>query len=130
MNSTSYAAGLVLPRNPSTRFYMDSTLGFRSLQATSQLGSRNSPGGPLRWPRRTPPLGDLHPIVNDAWRRQLNIYDIGGSLQNGYFTQQVVNNHHPKWDQDEKGSYLVGWAAPSELGALETHFSLVPIHQG
>ncbi|KAG6379545.1 hypothetical protein JVT61DRAFT_10044 [Boletus reticuloceps] len=59
-----------------------------------------------------------------------NFYEIGGSLQTGYFTQQVVNNRHPKWDKDERGSHLVGWVAPSYLGSLETHLSLVPIQQG
>ncbi|KAG6379554.1 hypothetical protein JVT61DRAFT_10054 [Boletus reticuloceps] len=42
-----------------------------------------------------------------------NFYEISGSLQSGYFTQHVVNNRHPKWDQDERGSHLVGWVAPS-----------------
>ncbi|KAF8550013.1 hypothetical protein OG21DRAFT_519200 [Imleria badia] len=59
-----------------------------------------------------------------------NFYEIGGSLQTGYFTQNVVNNRHPKWEKDERGTHLVGWVAPEYLGTLETHFSLVPIQQG
>lgn len=59
-----------------------------------------------------------------------NYYEIGGSLQDGYFTQHVVHNRHAKWDKDEKGTHLVGYVAPSYLEALETHFSLVPIQQG
>ena len=59
-----------------------------------------------------------------------NFYEIGGSLQTGYFTQQVVNNRHSKWDKDERGSHVVGWVAPDYLGALDSHFSLVPIQQG
>ncbi|KAG6370921.1 hypothetical protein JVT61DRAFT_10948 [Boletus reticuloceps] len=59
-----------------------------------------------------------------------NFYEIGDSLQSGYFTQQVINNRHPTWDKGERGSHLVGWVSPGYLGALETRFSLVPIQQG
>ncbi|KAG6379599.1 hypothetical protein JVT61DRAFT_10106 [Boletus reticuloceps] len=69
-------------------------------------------------------------IPTSARRGVGNFYEIGGSLQTGYFNQQVVNNRHLKWDKDERGSHLVGWVAPSALGALETHFSLIPIQQG
>jgi hypothetical protein len=58
-----------------------------------------------------------------------NFYEIGGSLQTGYFTQHVVHNRHSKWEQ-EKGTHLIGWVAPSYLETLETHFSLVPLQQG
>jgi hypothetical protein len=43
-----------------------------------------------------------------------NFYEIGGSLQTGYFTQHVVHNRHSKWEQ-EKGAHLIGWVAPSYL---------------
>ena len=59
-----------------------------------------------------------------------NYYEIGGSLQEGYFTQHVVHNRHGMWDKDEKGTHLVGYVSPDYLSALETHFSLVPIKQG
>ena len=69
-------------------------------------------------------------IPTSASRGVGNFYEIGGSLQTGYFTQHVINNRHSKWDSEEKGSHLVGWVAPSYLATLETHFSLVPIQQG
>ncbi|KAN0085699.1 hypothetical protein V8E55_006833 [Tylopilus felleus] len=59
-----------------------------------------------------------------------NFYEIGGSLQSGYFTQHVINKRHPKWDRDEKGTHLVGWVAPDHLAALETRIALISIHQG
>jgi hypothetical protein len=68
-------------------------------------------------------------IQTSSRRGAGNFYEIGGSLQTGYFTQHVVHNRHSKWEQ-EKGAHLIGWVAPSYLEALETHFSLVPIQQG
>ncbi|KAG8214218.1 hypothetical protein J3R82DRAFT_11013 [Butyriboletus roseoflavus] len=68
-------------------------------------------------------------IPTSTTRGMGNYYEIGGSLQDGYFTQHV-HSRHVKWDKDEKGTHLVGYVAPSYLETLKTHFSLVPIQQG
>ena len=59
-----------------------------------------------------------------------NYYEIGGSLQEGYFTQHVVHNRHAKWDRNERGTHLVGYVVPEFLAAFETHISLVRVQQG